>query len=230
MKKLFVVICYTLSCYTPTVWSNPNDKQDHAGIHKVVTAFIQAKTQGMPGKIDIAVDEIDPRLALAPCAQMEAFLPTGATLLGRTTIGVRCNERNSWSLFVPATITITMNMLVSSKPLQQGQVIGAGDFSIQSGEIKQPGIITDEAQINGKVLKFSIGAGQLLKEDMFRPPYAVTQGQSVQLISERPGFKLRTEGQAMNNAAVGQAAQVKVPSGKVISGIAKSKGVVEVPQ
>jgi flagella basal body P-ring formation protein FlgA len=65
---------------------------------------------------------------------------------------------------------------------------------------------------------------------MFRPPYVVTQGQTVQLISEGQGFKLRSEGQAMNNAATGQPAQVKVPSGQVISGVAKSNGVVEVRQ
>jgi flagella basal body P-ring formation protein FlgA len=123
---------------------------------------------------------------------------------------------------------MTLNMLVSSKPLQQGQVIHVGDFAIQSGELSQPGIITDEAQIIGKVMKFSIGAGQLLKQDMFRPPYVVTQGQSVQLLSEGQGFKLRTEGIAMNNAAAGQPAQVKVTSGQIISGIAKSDGIVEI--
>ena len=121
-------------------------------------------------------------------------------------------------------------MMVSSRPLQQGTVISAGDFNTQTGEISQPGIITDEAQIVGKVLKFSISAGHLLKQDMFRLPYAVTQGQSVQVISGGAGFKLRTEGQAMNNAAAGQPAQVKVPSGKVISGIAKSNGIVEIEQ
>lgn len=200
---------------------------DHAQIHNVAIEFIQAKTQGMPGRVAIKVDDIDPRIALSACSQMEAFLPAGASMLGKTSIGVRCNEKNGWTLFMSASITTTMNMLVSSKPLQQGQVIHTGDYAVQSGEISQPGIVTDETQITGKVIKFSISAGQLLKQDMFRPPYVVTQGQSIQLFSEGQGFKLRTEGIAMNNAAAGQPAQVKVTSGQIISGIAKSDGVVE---
>lgn len=226
MKKLFLVFIYALAVYAPSVW--PDEKVDHAQIRKVAMEFVQAKTLGMPGKITIKVDDIDPRIALAACSQLEAFLPNGSSLLGKTSIGVRCNEKNGWSLFMSATITMTLNMLVSSKPLQQGQVIHVGDFAIQSGELSQPGIITDEAQIIGKVMKFSIGAGQLLKQDMFRPPYVVTQGQSVQLLSEGQGFKLRTEGIAMNNAAAGQPAQVKVTSGQIISGIAKSDGIVEI--
>lgn len=228
MKKLLLMLFSTCSLFVSP--AQAENKQDHAEIRKVVETFIQDKTQGMPGKISFKIEPIDTRMAFSACPNLEAFLPTGASLLGKTSIGVRCNEKNGWSLFVPVSVTTTINMLLSSKPLQQGQVIGAGDFSIQSGEVSQPGIVTDEAQIIGKVLKISISAGQLLKQDMFRPPYVITQGQTIQLISQRQGFTLRTEGQAMNNAATGQPVQVKVASGKVISGFAKTSGIVEVQQ
>jgi flagella basal body P-ring formation protein FlgA len=190
--------------------------------------FIQAKTQGLPGKVAFKIDQIDPRIVLAACSRLEAFLPAGSSLLGKTSVGVRCAEKNGWSVFMSATITLTMNMLVSSKPLQQGQIISAADFNIQTGEISQPGIVTEAAQVVGKVSKFSIGAGQLLKQDMFRLAYVVTQGQQVQLFILGKGFKLRSEGIAMNNAAAGQAARVKVPSGQIISGTVQSNGSVEV--
>jgi flagella basal body P-ring formation protein FlgA len=222
MKKLLLVLLCLL--YAPTVWSD--EKQSRAEISKVVLEFIQAKTQNMSGKVAIQVSDIDPRTSLAACAQLEAFLPTGAQLQGKTSIGVRCNEKNGWSLFIPATITITINTLVSSKPLQQGQTVKTGDFNIQSGELNQMGIITDEAQALGKVLKFSISAGQVLKQEMLRAPYAVTQGQTVQILVERPGMTLRSEGKALNNAAEGESVQVKVASGQVISGTAKESGIV----
>jgi flagella basal body P-ring formation protein FlgA len=212
--------------YLPTAWSA--EKQSHAEIKRVVQEFIQAKSQNMPGKVSFSVGDVDPRLALAVCTQLEAYLPTGAQLLNKTNIGVRCNDKNGWSLLVPATIIITVNMLVSSKPLQQGQEVRAGDFNIQSGELNQQGIISDEQQALGKVLKFSIGAGQILKQEMLRPPYAVIQGQTVQLIYEKPGFSLRSEGKALNNAAEGQTAQVKTASGQVVSGNARQNGIVEI--
>lgn len=226
MKKLLLAFFCLFSFYAPAAWSDA--KQSHADIRKVAQAFLQAKTQGMPGKIAIKVDDPDRRIAFPACAQLEAFMPAGAQMLGKTSVGVRCNEKNGWSLFLGATITTTINMLVSSKPLQQGQVIGNDDFSIQSGELGQSGIVTDAAQVLGKILKFSIGAGQLLKQDMFRAPYAVAQGQTVQLLSEGRGFKLHSEGQAMNNASEGQAVQVKVLSGQIITGIAKANGIVVV--
>ncbi len=226
MKKLLAAFLCFLPLYAPPAWSDA--KQSHAEIRATALAFLQEKTQGMPGKISIKVDDIDRRIALPACTQLEGFLPAGAQMLGKTSVGVRCNEKNGWSLFLTASITATMDMLVSSKPLQQGQVIGSGDFSVQSGEIVQPGTVTDAAQVIGRVLKFSIGAGQLLKQDMFRAPYAITQGQTVQLVSEGRGFKMRSEGQALNNAGEGQAAQVKVSSGQIITGIAKGNGIVEV--
>lgn len=226
MKNLLLTFLCLMLSYAPAAWSGA--RQNHADIRKVAMDFLQAQTQNMPGKTTLKVDDIDHRLDLPACPRLEAFLPAGATLLGKTSIGIRCNEKNGWSLFITATVTTTINMLVSSAPLQQGHVIGADDFSIQSGELHQAGIITDESQILGKILKYSIGAGQLLKQDMFRAPYAVTQGQTVQLLSEGRGFKLRSEGQALNNAAEGQAVQVKVPSGQVISGKAKGNGTVEV--
>lgn len=232
MKKSFVtMLCLLLLLpYAPSAWAavQPDARQSHDSIRQIAAEFIQAKTQGMPGKIAIKVEEIDPRLSLTPCTQLEAFLPTGAQLLGKTSIGIRCNDKNGWSIFIPAAITVTINMLVSSKPLQQGQVLAAGDFGMRSGELNQQGVLTDETQALGKVMKFSIGAGQLIKQDMLRPPYVVTQGQTVQLISSGGGITIRTEGKALNNAADGQTAQVKLASGQVISGIARENATVEV--
>ncbi len=230
MKKSFVTMLCLLLPYTPSAWAavQPDARQSHDTIRQIAAEFIQAKTQSMPGKIAIKVDDIDQRLSLTPCTQLEAFLPTGAQLLGKTSIGVRCNDKNGWSIFILASITVTINMLVSSKPLQQGQVLAAGDFGMRSGELNQQGVLTDETQALGKVMKFSIGAGQLIKQDMLRPPYVVTQGQTVQLISAGNGITIRTEGKALNNAAEGQAAQVKLISGQVISGIARENATVEV--
>lgn len=232
MKKSLIALLCCLPLYAPAAWPEaqlqPDGRQSHAAIRQAAAEFIQAKTLGMPGKIAIKVDEVDSRLSLTPCAQLEAFLPAGAQLLGKTSIGMRCNDKNGWSIFVPAAITVTINMLVSSKPLQQGQVLAAGDFNMRSGELNQQGVLTDETQALGKVMKFSIGAGQLIKQDMLRPPYVVTQGQTVQLISSGGGITIRTEGKALNNAADGQTAQVKIPSGQVISGIARENATVEV--
>lgn len=203
-------------------------QQGHAEIQAAVEAFVRAQTQNLPGKATISVSEIDRRVVLPACLALEPFLPPGGQLFGNASIGVRCKGPASWALFVPVHIKVTANLLVSTHPLQQGQALRAEDMASQEGELAHPGILTDPAQAIGKVLKFSIGAGQLLKQDMLRAPYAVTQGQTVQLQAEGDGFRVQSEGQALGNAAEGQRVQVRTSSGQVVSGIARAGGVIEV--
>jgi flagella basal body P-ring formation protein FlgA len=202
--------------------------QSHARIREIALAYAQQQTQTIPGKVSIQIGEIDPRVTLRACAAPEAYTPSGTQQIGKTSIGVRCNEKPGWSIFVQATIRVSATILVANRPLAQNSVLGSGDFSLQSGELGQPGILTDPAQAIGKTLKFGIGAGQVLRQDMLRAPFVVTQGQATQVRVNSTGFSVRSAGQALNSGAEGQAVQVRMASGQVVSGIAAADGSVEV--
>jgi flagellar basal body P-ring formation protein FlgA len=204
------------------------DKQSHAKIHEVALAYTQAQTRTLPGKVSIKMEDIDPRTVLPACAALEAFLPGGAQLMGKTSIGVRCNAKPVWSVFVQATVRVSADMLIANRPLAQNTVLNANDFSLQNGEMGQPGILTDPAQAVGKTLKFGIGAGQVLRQDMLRAPYIVTQGQTTEVRVRTDSFAVRSTGQALNNGAEGQNVQVRMASGQVVSGTATADGSVEV--
>lgn len=202
--------------------------QDHAQIRAVVADFVKQQSASLRGKITTQVGEIDRRIALPECDKLEAFLPPGSQFVGKTSVGVRCLEENGWSIFVPVQIKISLNLLVSARQLPLGHTLQEADIAIQTGEISQSGGLTDPALAIGKVLRLGIGAGQVLREDMLRLPYSVSQGQTVQLAAQGSGFSIRSEGVALNNASTGQTVQVRVASGRVISGIAGSSGVVVV--
>ena len=204
-------------------------QQNHAEIRAAVEAFVRAQTSTLPGQVTIKVGEIDRRIVPPACPKLEAFLPPGGHLLGNGTVGIQCpTGKKGWKLFVPVHVTAIASMLVAGKPLQQGQVLRAEDLASQNGELAQAGILTDPAQAVGKVLKYSIGAGQALKQDMLRAPYAITQGQTVQLRVEGAGFRIHSEGHALNNAAEGQPVRVRTSSDQVVSGTARPDGIVEV--
>lgn len=203
-------------------------QQSHAAIHDVVADFVRSQTRTLPGQVTIKVDDIDRRTIRPACAALEAFLPPGSQLLGNSMVGVRCTGKKGWTLFVPVHVRVGVDMLTSNKPLQQGQVLRTEDITSQQAELTQPGILTDPSQAIGKVLKYAVGAGQVLKQDMLRAPYAITQGQAVQLQIDSIGFSIRSEGRALNNAAEGEAVQVRASSGQVVSGTARVGGVVEV--
>lgn len=202
--------------------------QDHAQIRNTVAAFVQQQTAALPGKITYKVEEIDRRVTLPECGKLEAFLPAGSQLSGKTAVGVRCNESKGWSIFIPVQITTSLNLLVTTRQLPLGHTLQEQDIAGQATETSQAGGFTDPNQVIGKVLRYGIAAGQTLREDMLRLPYSVKQGQAVQLAVQGNGFSIRGEGVALINASAGQTVQVRVGSGRVISGVARAGGVVEI--
>jgi len=189
---------------------------------------MRQQTASLPGQVTYRIDEIDRRIALPACTPLEAFLPAGSQLMGKTAIGVRCNMTNGWSIFVPVQIRVSLDLLVSARQLPKDHVIQEQDFASQTMEVSRATGFTDPARVIGKVLRYGITAGQVLREDMLRPPYSVTQGQAVQVAVQGNGFSIRNEGVALNNASEGQAVRVRIGERRVISGIARSDGLVEI--
>ena len=222
MKKLLLCACLLLECVVASA------AQDHTQIKNVVAAFVQQQTAALPGKVSYKINEIDQRITLSECARLEAFLPSGSQLMGKTAIGVRCNEANGWSIFVPVQIRISLNLLVSARPLPLGHTLQKEDIASQAIETSRTDGLTDPRQAVGKVLRYNIAAGQVLREDMLRLPYSVTQGQVVQLAVQGSGFSIRSEGVALSNASEGQTVQIRTNLGRVISGVARAGGVVEI--
>lgn len=222
MKKLLLCACLLLKCVVASA------AQDHTQIKNVVAAFVQQQTAALPGKVSYKINEIDRRITLSECARLEAFLPSGSQLMGKTAIGVRCNEANGWSIFVPVQIRISLNLLVSARPLPLGHTLQKEDIASQTIETSRTDGLTDPKQAVGKVLRYNIAAGQVLREDTLRLPYSVTQGQVVQLAVQGSGFSIRSEGVALSNASEGQTVQIRTNLGRVISGVARAGGVVEI--
>ncbi|MBI1173851.1 MAG: flagellar basal body P-ring formation protein FlgA [Sideroxydans sp.] len=227
MKKLLLI--FTLLLPALPAWAAP--QQSHNEIRQAITRFVRMQTQSLPGKVEIKVDEIDRRLQLNACPALETFLPPGGHLLGNGTVGVRCPKSGTvsgWTLYVPVHITVTATLLVTNRPLPRGKVMSPDDFSDQSGVITQADMLTDPAQVTGKILRYGVGAGQILRQSMLRDPYAVVQGQNVPVVVEGRGFHVRSEGKALNNAAEGENVQVRTASGRVVSGTAQENGEVVV--
>lgn len=223
MKKLLLFVSLLLECIAASA-----AVQDHAQIRNAVSAFVQQQTAALPGKASSKIEEMDGRIALPECARLEAFLPAGSQLIGRTAVGVRCMEKNGWSIFIPVQVRLNLDLLVSARQLPLGHTLQEGDLARQTTETTQVSGFTDPRQVLGKVLRYGITAGQILREDMLRLPYSVTQGQVVQLTVQGRGFSVRSEGVALNNASEGQTVQVRVAAGRVTGGVARAGGVVEI--
>ena len=225
MKKYLISLFAVLSLNA--LIASAAQPQSHAQIRDTVAAFVRAQTQAIPGKVTIQVSEIDRRTILPACPALEAFMSPGTQLNGNSSVGVRCTTQQNWTIFVPVNVKISVNLLTTNKLLQQGQTLRAEDLGSLSSDTLQPGTLTDTSQAIGKIMKYSLAAGQILRLDMLRAPYTIKQGQSVHLKVLRPGFQVSAEGQALNNAAEGETTSARTASGQVVSGIVKG-GTIEI--
>ncbi len=223
MKNFLLIVSLFLHCSLALA-----TQQDHAALKDKVAAFVQQQTAGLPGKVSFKVDDIDRRIVLHACNKVEAFLPAGSQLIGRVSIGVRCDDPRGWNIFVPVQITISRDLLISARPLSLGQIVHAEDLARQTTETTQNIGLTDPARVIGKVLRYSVSAGYVMRADMLREPYSVKQGQSVRLLVTGGGFTLSSSGVALNNASEGETVQVRTASGRMVSGIASDEGAVQI--
>lgn len=181
-------------------------------------------------EVQVSVGNVDPRTNLAACVAPEPFLPGGSRAWGKTTVGIRCTAPAPWTIYLAATVRVQGEYLVAAAPLPQGKTLGPEDVVGRRGELTTlpAGIVTDVSQAVGRVAAVSLPAGAPLRGDSLRSVAAVQQGQTVRIVSGGPGFRVSAEGRALNNAAEGQVAQARTASGQVVSGVARTGGVVEV--
>ena len=191
--------------------------------------YARLQTQGLPGKVTVTMGKLDVS-RLPACTALEAYSPPGSRLSGKTYIGVRCLGPNIWNVLVPAQIAVTGNYVTTTRPLAAGQTLQVGDLTILSGDISSlpTGVVTDPGNAIGKTLRNSLGAGQPLRSDQLLAPLVIRQGQTVRVISKGTGFAVSGEGKAINNAAEGQMAQIRMSSGQTVSGVARADGSVEI--
>lgn len=210
--------------------SVPIAKQNLAVIKTKITEFLETQTIGYPGKVSVQAGAIDPNLKLAQCPNVQVFLPAGSKAWGKTSVGVRCNAPDVWTIYVQATVNVIAQYLVAASPLAQGQVVTSQDILFQTGDLTQlpAGVFTDQAQTIGRTVNISMNAGTVLRQEMLKIAPVVQQGQTVMLTTKGSGFSVSAEGLAMAKANEGQVVQVKVASGQVVTGIARNGGQVEV--
>ncbi|KAA1012421.1 flagellar basal body P-ring formation protein FlgA [Paraburkholderia panacisoli] len=204
-------------------------QQDPEAIHAAALAFLQQQSAGLPGKIDITVAAAFPR-GLTACTALEPFMPTGARLWGRTTVGVRCAGERPWTIYLQARVSLHATYYLAARAMAPGEVLTAADLVARDGDLTglPQAIVTDPSQAIGSVSLARIAGGMPLRRDMLKSASAIAIGQTVRVVAAGNGFSISSEGSAMNNASPGQQVRVKTANGQIISGIVKDGATVEI--
>ncbi len=224
--------CRLLSCLLLTFCGGPAAAfQDPSAIKKSIADYLRIQTKGLSGQVSFSIGGIDAQNNLAACPSFDVSLPVGARAWGRTSVQVRCQVADGWSIYVPVHIRVFGLYLLAAKPLARGQILNETDIISSSGDLTDlpAGILTEASQAIGKIVDQPVPSGRPLRLETLRQAFVVQQGQSIKVISNGSGFQVTgNDGRALNNAVEGQVVQVRMPNGKILSGLARTAGVVEI--
>jgi len=224
MLLLFRALPLLLAFSLTHAWADP--------VHDTAENYLRLQTRGLPGEVTFSIGQLAPGTQLPPCERLEAFTPAGSKLWGKTHLGVRCLAPQPWSILLSAQISVRGNYVATARPLAAGTLLQADDLVLQKGDLANlpTGIVSNPELAIGKTIRNPLAAGQPLRQDQLQAPLVIRQGQSVMVLSRGPGFAVSSEGKAINNAAAGQVVQIRMPSGQIVSGLAKSDGSAEISQ
>lgn len=185
-----------------------------------------------PLRPEVVIGQLDPRLQLAPCARVEAYLPRNTQLWGRTRVGLKCLEGPvAWNVFLPITVKAWGPAWVIRQTVPTHAVLTAADAElvpeVDWADARSPIVALQEDWV-GMQAAFTLLPGQAVRQNAVRAPQVFAVGTQVRVTASGAGFEMSATAQALSAGYVGQQARVKLSNGKMISGQVGSDGSVQV--
>jgi flagellar basal body P-ring formation protein FlgA len=173
-------------------------------------------------RVEILPGSLDPRLKLAACAHVQAYLPSGAAAWGRTRIGLRCTDGAArWNVFLPVQVRVWAPALVAAEAAPSGAL--AADLPWRVAEVDwaeqaSPPIAQTQALAQRRLGR-PLAAGQALRWADLQQRQWFASGDSVTIVARGAGFQVTGEGQALGVGLEGQAVRVRTESGRIITAL-----------
>jgi flagella basal body P-ring formation protein FlgA len=182
-------------------------------------------------RVEVEVGKLDPRLRLAPCAQVQTYLPVGLPMWGRTRVGLRCvSGPSKWNVSLPVTVKVFAPALVAKTTLPGGAVLLKEHLTVAEMDIaSEPGaVFNDPAALLGRILSRPVAAGEVVRSSSLKQRQWFAAGETVMVRASGPGFAVAGEGQALSPGLEGQDVRVRFENGRTVMGRATGDRRVEV--
>ncbi|MBS3964835.1 MAG: flagellar basal body P-ring formation protein FlgA [Methylomonas sp.] len=185
--------------------------QPLSAISAAVEAFV-ASHLGDDARHEIVVAPLDPRLQLPDCASpLAVFLHGDAIKPGRNTVGIRCNDTSTWTIYHSVGIRSFRDVVVLSKPLMRNELIQAGHLHVETRDTStlQQGYVQSPNDVTGRQAIRHLPVGTVLSRQHYTEAAEVKRGSRVNIRSGRGGLMISAPGIAMTDGNKGQQIAVK---------------------
>ena len=197
---------------------------------KQAAANFLTKHYAHQGRLEISVGNLDSRIKLAQCQQPLAFTAKDTSGNGgNISVQVQCQSQPSWSVHIPAQVSIFREIPVAQRDLARGERINAGDITWESLNISQirQSYYTLSEQIIGQEVKRNIGRGSAFINSALDAPTLIKRGESVELQSALGGIQVIANGTALGDGRLGQKIRIKNnQSDRIVTGTVIASGKV----
>lgn len=171
-------------------------------------------------RIVVTPGQLDPRLKLAPCSEIQVFMPAGVPAWGRSRVGLRCAKGQAiWQVFLPIQVEVWAWAPVLARALPAGAQLD--ESMLTPTEVNWAASATAPHQhastLVGRVLARPVAAGQALWAADLKTRQWFSQGDTVRIVAQGPGFAISSEGTALGVGLEGQSVRIKTESGRIIS-------------
>ena len=191
-----------------------------------------AQTLGGDPRHEVRINRLDQRLRLPICAEdaLSARLESPDIPIGRVTVRVTCDGPSPWRLFVQAQVSLYQQVVVSSRPLSRGGVIGAQDIRLAERDtgLLNSNYLLDPAQAIGMQLKRNVNTDTVLSHTQLEQNRLIQRGDKVVISAGNSSVNVRMPGEALEDGTLG--AQIRVRntrSNRVIRARVTGPGQVE---
>ncbi|MCP8464833.1 flagellar basal body P-ring formation chaperone FlgA [Pseudomonas sp. ZM23] len=190
------------------------------------------QTSGIDARYEIEVARIDPRLRLAQCDRdLTQALESPAQPVGRVTVRVRCDGSSPWTVFVPATVKLFRQVVVTTLPLKRDHVIEAADISLVERDVGPltQGYLTDPERVIGLKLRRPATNDQVLAPVFLEQAEAIRKGDQVVIRARTSAINVVMPGEALSDGVPGQQIRVRnLRSQRIVKARVVEPGAVEV--
>lgn len=204
----------------------------HSDIISTAEQFITSAIKPQDDSTRITIKRLDKRLQLHKCTlPLHAFWPPGASQVGHTTVGIRCNDHKPWKIYIGAQIKLFEEVWVTNSAIARGTILSDTNISLEKREISSTHSEYFDSHQSpvGLKAKRPLRKGDIIQVLALEKPMAIQRGDRVVVIARINGLEIRTAATALSSAAEGDRIRVRnLSSNKELEGTLSKNSVVHV--
>ena len=206
--------------------------QSLASIRLQAEQFILNYSYASPYAPRFQLGKLDSRLRLRRCPEtLDIEFARPERTYGNTALLVRCPAKPAWKIHLPARIEIFEDVVVAAKALLRGQKIDSSVVSYEKRNVARlnNGYYTKTSALGELEARRNLSRGTVLSPANLSPRLLVRSGQQVTLVLNYRGLQIKSTGQALQSASLGEVVRVRnSQSMRVVEGVVAGEATVRV--